>query len=233
MKTHFEYLAEQLPDLREASILDVGSGKGAFLLDAVRHNAKTTGLEMSEAYIKLTHERLSAAGYTAQIVQGVAEKMPLPDQAFDFINICEVIEHVENPEAMLREVFRVLRPGGHVYLSAPNRFGMRDQHFHLYFVNWLPRVFADYYISFWRDHKDYADTSAGRQRLADMHYYTYRTILRLLKNVGFTVEDIRITRIRKEMRGTKRIVATMAYPLARSIYLDAFHLLLEKPQKES
>jgi SAM-dependent methyltransferase len=228
-KTHLDRLIEYIPDFGSARILDLGSGKGKFLLEAAECGAQVTGLEVSEEYIALAKERLRAAGYSAEIVQGVGEKMPFADNTFDFINIGEVIEHVDNPMQMLREVYRVLKPGGQVYLSVPNRFGLRDQHYRLYFVNWLPRFLADPFISLFGRHKEYSNQSAGRQRLTDMHYYTYGSILRLLTQVQFKVNDIRALRIKKEMHGVKRLAARALYPLARTLYLDAFHLLLTKP----
>lgn len=227
--SHWDNLVRHVPGLAHASILDLGAGKGAFLLEAAQHGAKVSGLEMSDTYISLAKERLASAGYAAEIVQGVAEKLPFPDNSFDFINMGEVVEHIESPQQMLREAYRVLRPGGHAYLSAPNRYAIRDQHFHLYFVNWIPRSLADTFIALFGKHKEYSDTSAGRQRLADMHYYTYGSIVRLVQSIGFRVEDMRSLRIKKEMPDFKGAAARLIYPLARAAYFDAFHLLLTRP----
>ncbi len=225
--SHFENLTRYLPQLSQTRILDLGSGKGGFLLEVARHGGRAVGLELSEDYIALAHERLKKAGYTADIVQGAAEHLPFADNSFDFINIGEVIEHIQDTEKMLREAYRVLAPGGHIYLSAPNRYGIRDQHFHLYFVNWLPRALADSYIGLWGKHKDYKDLSAGHQRLADMHYYTYSGIKLLAENVGFHVENLHTLRIER-MGLPARIFLRIMYPLARMFYFDSFHLLLTK-----
>lgn len=229
-KTHWEYLAEQVEGLASASILDIGSGKGVFLLEAAGHGVVATGLEVSEGYIAIARERLAAAGSEATIMHGVAEKLPFPDASFDFANIGEVIEHVEEPRQMLAEALRVLRTGGRAYMSVPNRFGFRDQHYHLYFVNWLPRFFSDSFISVFGTHKDYADKSAGRQRLADMHYYTYGGVVSLAREAGFSVVDMRIERIETETSGFVWLLARMFYPFARFWYFDSFHLLLTKAE---
>lgn len=229
-KTHWEYLAEQVEGLASHAILDIGSGKGIFLLEAAEHGAVATGLEVSEAYIAIARERLNTAGYEASIVRGVAEKLPFPDASFDFANIGEVIEHVEDPRQMLVEAHRILLKGGRAYLSVPNRFGLRDQHYHLYFVNWLPRFLSDSFISVFGMHKDYADKSVGRQRLADMHYYTYGAVTCLAREAGFSVVDMRVKRIETEAAGLARLLARAIYPLARFWYFDSFHLLLTKEE---
>ncbi len=229
MKTHWDHLESLVPGLSRLAILDLGSGRGKFLLEAAKRGARQVAcLEPNEPYIALTNEAAREAGVSVRVEKGVAEKMPFPDASFDFINIAEVIEHVESPEAMLAEVRRVLVPGGRAYLSVPNRFGLKDQHFHLYFVNWLPRSLSDAFIGVFGRHKAYEEKGAGRQRLADMHYYTWKGIRDLLRRSGFAVTDIRALRIERT-REPARALLRLAYSLARSVYFDAFHILVEKP----
>jgi 2-polyprenyl-3-methyl-5-hydroxy-6-metoxy-1,4-benzoquinol methylase len=53
------------------------------------------------------------------------DRLPLPDAGFDLVIGAEVIEHLENPRALGREVFRLLRPGGYVLISTPNNESWR------------------------------------------------------------------------------------------------------------
>src|ERR1017187_5141962 len=52
--------------------------------------------------------------------------LPIPPASFDFVVAAEVIEHLENPRAVCRELHRLLRPGGHVLLSTPNNESWRS-----------------------------------------------------------------------------------------------------------
>lgn len=226
--THFQHLERLVGNLQSKKILDLGSGKGSFLIEAARAGANPIGLELSEAYILETKRRAQQEGVDVEVVKGVAEKLPFENGSFEMINICEVVEHVEDPQALLREVYRVLVPGGSAYISVPNRFGLKDQHFHLYVVNWLPRAWADAFISVFGTHKNYSDKSAGLQRLADMHYYTFARFQSLARSFGFEVEDIRSQRISHEFRGLKKWLLRAAYVLARPLYFDSFHVLLRK-----
>lgn len=226
MESHWKALERLIPGLAEKDILDLGSGRGAFLVEAARRGARAKGVECYDAYIQESKKRAEDAGVSVDVAQGYAEQVPYPDDSFDFINIGEVIEHVEDPGRMLEEVRRVLRPEGVAYVSVPNRFGMRDPHFKLYFVNWLPRALANPYISLFGRHKDYTDVSAGLQRLTDMHYYTFPEAKKLFARHGFSATDIRAHRIANEFTGIKRTLAALLYPLARSIYFDSAHVLV-------
>ena len=54
------------------------------------------------------------------------DRLPMPDASIDVVVAAEVIEHLENPRAIAREFFRLLRPGGKVVLSTPNNESWRS-----------------------------------------------------------------------------------------------------------
>jgi len=102
-------------------LLDFGSGTGQF----------TIRLHASGRYRSVTGADLfpRSATLPAAIrwVQGdLNEPLPADDASFDLIVCAEVIEHLENPRAMCRELFRLLRPGGHLVLSTPNNESWRS-----------------------------------------------------------------------------------------------------------
>lgn len=228
MYSHFKNVEFYIPDLKQRKILDLGSGYGGFLIEAAEAGADAVGIEIFDEFIKISHEKAAQKHLTLTIVKSSGEKLPFPDGSFDFVNMCEVIEHVEEPETVLREVFRVLRPGGKVYLSAPNRFAIWDPHFHLYFVNFLPRSLSHLFISIFGKHKQYT-YEMGRQRLDEMHYYTLRTITKLGKKCGFEAVDMRPIKIRKKYgTGLKAFLIYLAYRLARPWYFDSYHILLSR-----
>ena len=119
-----------------------------------------------------------------EFLQGVAESLPFPDNSFDFINMSEVLEHIDSPEKGLAEAFRVLRPGGSMYLSAPNRFGFRDPHYHIYGINWMSRAMSEQIIAALGRAKGEEEHRKGRNELSRMHYYRYSKLVRLASSVG-------------------------------------------------
>jgi SAM-dependent methyltransferase len=85
-----------------------------------------------------------------------AESLPFADRTFDVIVLNEVIEHVRDDRATLREALRVLRPGGSVVIYAPNRLypfethgvylGKRYIFGNIPLVNWLPDVLRNRFV---------------------------------------------------------------------------------------
>ena len=230
MKTHFEQLLAIEPKIISGKILDLGSGRGDFLIEVTQKKADARGLEYNPIYIEESRRKAKERGVAVEVVQGVAENMPFENCFFDFINICEVIEHVEEPEKLLAEVRRLLKPGGLAYLSVPNRFGFYDQHFHLILIGWLPRRWANFLIGVLGQHKDYSGVN-GRQKITEMHYFTFGQISRLVKKFGFQIYDIRQVKINKKF-GRLNLIIFFPYFFLRSFYLDSFHLLLTKIDKD-
>jgi len=95
----------------DARLLDVGCGTG-WLAD---HFADYTGLDGS-------FDAVAAAGERDRNValHNVAEPLPFADASFDGVVMKDLLEHVPDPVALVREVRRVLRPGGRVFASSPD-----------------------------------------------------------------------------------------------------------------
>lgn len=94
-----------------ARLLDVGCGTG-WLAD---HFADYTGLDGSPDAVAAAAER----GRNVAL-HDVAEPLPFEDASFDGIVMKDLLEHVPDPVALVREVRRVLRPGGRVFASSPD-----------------------------------------------------------------------------------------------------------------
>ncbi len=98
-------------------VLDVGCGAGS-VAKAVKHarpDLDVFGCDVSRG-------ALAAAAANSEGVHfelGTAERLPFPDSHFDAVWVFDVLEHVDDPERMLAEVARVLRPGGRFHIVLP------------------------------------------------------------------------------------------------------------------
>jgi len=70
------------------------------------------------------------------------ESLALDDNSFDVIICNQVYEHISDPQYLIGEIFRILRPGGYCYFAGPNLLFPIEPHVFWPFVHWLPRNFA-------------------------------------------------------------------------------------------
>ncbi len=102
-------------------VLDIGSGSGTDVLIAARRVGPTgevLGLDMTEAMRKkLTANARAAGADQVRVLAGNAEDIPLPDSSVDVVTSNGVLNLVPEKEAAVREIFRVLRPGGRVQIA--------------------------------------------------------------------------------------------------------------------
>jgi SAM-dependent methyltransferase len=119
------------------TVLDVGTGAGviaASLADIVGEHGEVHSVDVVDV-------RVETDGYEFHLGEGVA--LPFPDATFDVVVSNHCIEHTggrSEQEQHVRELGRVLRPGGIGYLAVPNRWGPLEPHFKLPGLSWLPTV---------------------------------------------------------------------------------------------
>jgi SAM-dependent methyltransferase len=105
-----------LPYLRAGlSLLDIGSGPGTITVDLAERVAPgpVTAVEVTEAALAVTRAEFERRGYaSAQLVTGDIHDLPFPSRSFDVVHAHQVLQHVADPVAALREMVRVCRPGG-------------------------------------------------------------------------------------------------------------------------
>jgi SAM-dependent methyltransferase len=103
-------------------ILDVGCGTGTMLTHLARYG-KAQGIDVDEEAIGYCRER-----GLADVRLGAAEHLPFDDGSFDLVTALDVVEHLDDDVAALREIWRVLRPGGQILMTVPaHRFMWGDQ----------------------------------------------------------------------------------------------------------
>jgi len=186
------------------------------------------GVEINPSYIEKINERIVEEDLKVSVVEGRAEELPYENNIFSFANASEITEHVENPEMVCREIYRVLMPNAKAYISFHNRFGVYDYHHHTYFINWMPRTWSERVLKLLGKQKD--DGEAGRQKLLTMHYYTYKEVKQLLKSCGFNLIDIRADKISKKYKLFSKILLPIYYIILRPLYFNSFHVLVTKTQ---
>lgn len=101
--------------LRDKDVLEIGVGMGSHAQLLAQHAKSFTGIDLTEYAIKSTSERMNTfglAGPNVNIRRMDAEKLEFADGSFDFVWSWGVIHHSSNTRQVLKEIHRVLRPGG-------------------------------------------------------------------------------------------------------------------------
>jgi len=95
-------------------VVDIACGPGLLLPALAARAASVVGVDFTPEVLELARKRLPAATTNVALARGVAEQLPFRDGAFDAAVLRLALHHVEEPVTVLREVHRLLRPGGRV-----------------------------------------------------------------------------------------------------------------------
>ncbi len=101
--------------------LEVGCGGGYLTEEIARMGFSTIGIDPSEAVLQAARSHAAQKNLTITYTKGRGEALPFPDQSFELVFCCDVLEHVEFLDETIREISRVLKPGGLFFFDTINR----------------------------------------------------------------------------------------------------------------
>jgi 2-polyprenyl-3-methyl-5-hydroxy-6-metoxy-1,4-benzoquinol methylase len=166
-----------------ARVLDVGAAQGVWLTALAKRGFEAVGVEPWEAAIEVSHDVAAATGLRLDIRPGVAESLPFEDESVDFVNAYSVLEHVDDPDQCMREVFRVLRrPGAFLFstVSALSPFQVEIAGFPLF--PWYPPPLQRKIMN-WATEKRPA--LVGNTTRPAIHWFKHREVRRSAHEAGF------------------------------------------------
>jgi 2-polyprenyl-3-methyl-5-hydroxy-6-metoxy-1,4-benzoquinol methylase len=133
-------------------VLEIGAGYGMMLTHCVvNHQTDIYGVEPPkqdfEGRFEIARQILAENNVDLNRIQpAIGEQLPFLDETFDVVFSFEVLEHVRDPFRVLAESWRVLKPGGVLYCSAPNYRTFFEGHYNIPWPPGLPKALAPFYL---------------------------------------------------------------------------------------
>ncbi len=118
VERHRYQLEPHIPEIvqferwRDRDVLEVGCGIATDGINFARAGARYTGVDQSRVALALARQRFDLEKSSATLIEGRADRLPLPNNSFDLIYAHGVIHHMDNTAGAVSEFGRVLRPGG-------------------------------------------------------------------------------------------------------------------------
>jgi ubiquinone/menaquinone biosynthesis C-methylase UbiE len=159
---------EKVINNRYRSVLDIGCAGGYLtnILSKLTKCSKIIGLDLSDKAVEYAQEKYGSKKISFMVSD--AQNIHLPSSKFDLVSAIEILEHVENPLAVLKEIHRVLKSNGTLLLAVPiSNFG-----FETIWYLWTKtkgRV--------WKD--------------AHLHKFKNKDIVDIIESSGFSIKEIK------------------------------------------
>lgn len=112
---------ERFVKLAGASVLDIGCGGGILSEALAERGARVTGIDLSGAVLAAARAHRDISGLNIDYRQQSSADCVAAGEHYDHITCLEVLEHVQDPAAIIADIAQLLRPGGHVFFSTLNR----------------------------------------------------------------------------------------------------------------
>jgi SAM-dependent methyltransferase len=185
-KTYFPY-----GDFKGKRVLEIGVGQGTDLLQFARAGASCFGVDITDNHLALAARNFAVNGFEVDLRKADATALPFPDLSLDCVYSFGVIHHIPEADAVINDVYRVLKPGGQLLLGVYHKWSA----FHVFtkiLYDGLLRgsLFSKGYAGLLSTIEEGAD-GIGIKPFVDL--YTTRDMRRLLTR--FTVLDVSIRQL--------------------------------------
>ena len=167
-------------------VADIGCGAGTQVRMWAELGHRVHGLDVNAPLIELAKQRTRDNGLEASYEVGTATSLPWADTSMDICLLPELLEHVKDWEACLKEAARVLRAGGLLYLSTTNVLCPVQEEFNLPLYSWYPAPLKRYC-------ERLAVTTqpgiANHAKYPAVHWFSFYSLQRYLDPLGFRCLD--------------------------------------------
>lgn len=152
-------------ELKGVRVVDLGCSTGFIADEFRRAGADVVGVDIDSPGLASARRRF---GEGIGFLTADGEQLPMPSGTVDVVVFNHIYEHVVDADAVMREIVRILAPGGIAYLGLGNRWGIVEPHYKLPFLSWLPADLADRYVRRFGRAEAYHERFRGERGLRRM-----------------------------------------------------------------
>ena len=183
------------------------------LLSAKR---EAIGVDVSMTWLVVARRLIRDAGFRPVLAAAVGEALPLADHSLGAVVSLDVIEHVLDVPTYVQEIDRIVRPGGRLAISTPNRFSLSaEPHVSVWGVGWVPA----------RWQKKFVHLVSGKS-YDDTRLFSYRTLRNVIRQNGAFSISIKPPKILSDdIRHFKPVKAAVARMYNKMVGLGALRPL--------
>lgn len=131
--------------IENATLIDAGCGYGHNSFEFSKYVKKVIAIDTNPKAIATCNKQKKKTGNgNLKFITVNAETIPLQTETADIVISQQVLEHVQNQKKYMREIYRILKKKGVLYLSVPNKFYPIEPHFKIPFMSLMPKFIANF-----------------------------------------------------------------------------------------
>ena len=142
-------------------VLDVGCGAGSYCFGIEKYVRKVVGVEPYKTAYEQALVNKKRFGSKAVFVNKAIEDFRSREK-FDLVLSLTTIEHMPHAKKSFKQIFSLLKKGGIIYLTAPNKWWPMENHYGLLFLSWLPLSIANFYVKLFGKGDSYLDSAYSK-----------------------------------------------------------------------
>jgi SAM-dependent methyltransferase len=174
-------LIKPAADIRRAAVVGCGPIPHA-MKSLLNSGYDVVGVEPIEEFVSLARNAVGEQ----RVLQGCAEELPLESRSRHIVWMESVLEHVDSVQKSLAEAYRVLQPGGILYVQTTNRWRFsllgKNEEYRTPFFNWFPDIVKECYVF---SHLHYKPHLANYATRPAVHWFTYLDLCKFGREAGF------------------------------------------------